>query len=50
MIPSAFRFSYNKGGKVDGMEMSKTTIFSDPSQPLVQMLKRGMLKPEQLMG
>ncbi|KAK3110986.1 hypothetical protein LTR53_014188 [Teratosphaeriaceae sp. CCFEE 6253] len=41
-------FSYVKGGK-DGVELARTEIYSDPSAALVQMLKRGMLTPEQLM-
>ncbi|KAK3075491.1 hypothetical protein LTR53_001108 [Teratosphaeriaceae sp. CCFEE 6253] len=47
-VPGAFKFSYVKGGK-DGVELARTEIYSDPSAALVQMLKRGMLTPEQLM-
>ncbi|KAK0342825.1 hypothetical protein LTR91_023173 [Friedmanniomyces endolithicus] len=48
VLSSAFKFAYIKGGK-DGVELASTEIFSDPSAAMVQMLKRGMLKPEQLM-
>ncbi|KAK4961937.1 hypothetical protein LTR10_002430 [Elasticomyces elasticus] len=49
VLPGAFKFSYVKGGD-DGVQLARTDIFSDPSTALVQMLKRGMLKPEQLMA
>ena len=45
---AAFRFTYHKGGK-DGVELAKTEIYGDPSAAVVQMLKRGMMKPEQLL-
>ncbi|KAK5685444.1 hypothetical protein LTS10_003522 [Elasticomyces elasticus] len=49
VLPGAFKFSYVKSGD-DGVQLARTEIFSDPSAALVQMLKRGMLKPEQLMA
>ena len=45
---AAFKFTYRKGGK-DGVELAKTEIYGDPSAALIQMLKRVMLKPEQLL-
>ena len=48
VTPSAFKFAYRKEGKE--IKLASTEIYSDPSAALVQMLKRGMLKPEQLMG
>ena len=51
-IPSAFKFRYVKddAAEHDGILMESTSIFSDPTSAVVEMLKRGMLKPEQLMG
>lgn len=45
--PSAFYFKYVKIGE-DGFELARTEIYGDPSAALIQMIKRGMLKPEQL--
>lgn len=45
--PGAFRFEYVKDG--EGVKLKRTEIFSDPSQALVYMLKRGMLKADDLM-
>lgn len=45
--PSAFYFKYVKVGE-DGFELARTEIYGDPSAALIQMIKRGMLKPEQL--
>ncbi|KAK3677021.1 hypothetical protein LTR78_003226 [Recurvomyces mirabilis] len=47
--PGAFYFDIVKAGG-DKLQLRRTNIFNDPSAALVQMLKRGMLKPEQLMG
>lgn len=41
--PSAFKFSYMKGGK-DGFQLERTEIYSGPSAVLDTMLKRGILK------
>ena len=49
VAPGAFHFDMVKAGG-DKLELRRTSIFTDPSAALVQMLKRGMLKPEQLMG
>lgn len=47
-IPAAFNFRYVKNGK-DGYKLSRTAIFNDPTAAMVGMLKRGMMKPEDLM-
>ena len=46
--PGAFYFKTIQDG--DDFKLVRTEIYSDPSKAMVQMLKRGMLKPEQLMG
>lgn len=46
MAPGAFHFSYWKTGS--GIELGRTEIFNDASPVIVQMIKRGMLKPEEL--
>nr|GFD60684.1 hypothetical protein [Tanacetum cinerariifolium] len=46
-MPAAFNFKYRKDG--DGIRMSQTEIAADPSATIVGMLKRGMMKPEDLM-
>lgn len=47
VTPGAFFFEYVKSGKNE-IKLARSEIFSDPSAALVAMLKRGMLKPEQL--
>ncbi|KXS98869.1 hypothetical protein AC578_10872 [Pseudocercospora eumusae] len=46
--PAAFKFAYRKTG--DGIKISETRIMADPSAAMVAMVKRGMVKPEQLFG
>ncbi|KAK4502982.1 hypothetical protein PRZ48_006409 [Zasmidium cellare] len=48
VTPGAFRFEYVKKG--DEIKLARTEIFSDPSQAMVLMLKRGMIKSEDLVG
>lgn len=48
MIPAAFDFRYVKDGK-NGYKLSRTAIYNDPTAAVVGMLKRGMMKPEDLM-
>jgi hypothetical protein len=46
--PAAFKFGYTK---VDGgIRLNRTEIMADSSKAVVMMLKRGMMKPEDLMG
>ena len=46
--PGAFQFRLAK--QDDGtLKVASTAIFADPTGPMVQMLKRGMMKPEDLM-
>jgi hypothetical protein len=47
-IPSAFDFRYVKQSD-GGIKLSRTAIFSDPTAAVVGMLKRGMMKPEDLL-
>lgn len=48
VTPAAFKFRYEKeGGEV---KLAETRIFDDPSQAIVTMLKRGMIKSEDLMN
>jgi len=51
-IPGMFRFSYMKveGAPHDGLKMRRNEVFSDSGPAIVEMLKRGMVKPEQLLG
>lgn len=44
--PAAFDFHYKKQG--DDFRISKLAIYADPSAAMVTMMKRGMLKPEDL--
>jgi hypothetical protein len=46
--PAAFAFRYENQGD-GGIRLSKTAIYGDPTAAMVGMLKRGMLKPEDLM-
>ncbi|OCK75302.1 hypothetical protein K432DRAFT_362330 [Lepidopterella palustris CBS 459.81] len=50
VMPSAFHFEYvkDKDG-VDGIKLAKTEIFSDPFPALRLMLKRGVIKPENIL-
>lgn len=48
VTPGAFKFDYVKEG--GSIKLVRTEIFSDPSQAMVYMLKRGMIKPEDLLG
>ncbi|KAF3038963.1 hypothetical protein E8E12_001185 [Didymella heteroderae] len=45
--PAAFNFRYRRDG--DSIRMCKTEVAADPSAAMVGMLKRGMMKPEDLM-
>ena len=36
--------------EANGVKLQKTEVYGDPRAAMVAMLKRGMLKPEQLMG
>ncbi|QDS74411.1 hypothetical protein FKW77_005829 [Venturia effusa] len=50
-IPAMFQFEYVKDASgPGGLKMKSNTNFSDPTPAVVEMLKRGMLKPVQLMG
>ena len=45
--PAAFNFAYRK---VDGgIRLAKTEIAADPTATVVEMLKRGMMKAEDLL-
>jgi hypothetical protein len=46
--PAAFRFGYVKGK--DGIRLDRTEIMADSAGAVVAMLKRGMMKPEDLLG
>jgi hypothetical protein len=46
--PAAFRFGYVKGE--DGIKLDRTEIMADSTAAVVTMLKRGMMKPEDLLG
>ncbi|KAF3037728.1 hypothetical protein E8E11_005283 [Didymella keratinophila] len=46
-MPGAFNFHYRKEG--GGIRVTKTEIAADPTAAVVGMLKRGMMKPEDLM-
>ncbi|KAF2629221.1 hypothetical protein BU25DRAFT_409129 [Macroventuria anomochaeta] len=45
--PAAFNFRYRKVG--DGIRLAKTEIAADRTAAVVGMLKRGMMKPEDLL-
>ncbi|KAJ9639319.1 hypothetical protein H2201_008311 [Coniosporium apollinis] len=51
IIPSAFHFEYVKddGAQHDGILLRRTEILADSGPAVVEMMKRGMLKPEELM-
>lgn len=49
VVPAAFRFSYTHNGSGEDIKLEKTEIFNDPSAAIVMMMKRGMLKPDDLM-
>jgi hypothetical protein len=46
--PAAFKFGYVKAD--GGIKLSRTEIMGDSSKAVVTMLKRGMMKPEDLMA
>ncbi|KAH7392327.1 hypothetical protein DE146DRAFT_790847 [Phaeosphaeria sp. MPI-PUGE-AT-0046c] len=48
VIPAAFHFRYVKDDE-HGYKLSRTAIYNDPTAAVVGMLKRGMMKPEDLM-
>lgn len=50
-IPSSFHFTYVKDpdARHDGIRLAKSVIYSDSFPAVKEMLKRGMMKPEQLM-
>jgi hypothetical protein len=45
---AAFSFQYVKQSD-GGIKLSKTAIYADPTASVVMMLKRGMMKPEDLL-
>jgi len=50
-MAAMFQFEYAKDKSgVDGIKMKSNRSFSDPTPAVVEMIKRGMLKPEQLLG
>ncbi|EMC94109.1 hypothetical protein BAUCODRAFT_36583 [Baudoinia panamericana UAMH 10762] len=50
VTPGAFRFDFTKSEHGhEGIALTRTEIYDDPTQAVVKMLQRGMLKPEQLM-
>ncbi len=51
MVPSSFHFEYVKSEKAKegGIVLKSTKIYSDTAPVMVQMLKRGLVKPEDLM-
>jgi hypothetical protein len=50
-VPSSFHFAYVKDSSgPEGIKLKRTQVFSDSAPVLVEMLKKGMLKPEQLLG
>lgn len=51
-VPSAFHFEYVKdpSGPAPGIKLKRSEVYGDSAPVVVEMLKRGMLKPEQLMG
>ena len=46
--PAAFNFRYVKQSD-GGIRLGKSVTFGDPTSAVVMMLKRGMMKPEDLM-
>lgn len=52
VVPSAFHFDYVKSDKAKhhGILLKKTRIFGDSGPVVVGLLKRGIIKPEQLMA
>lgn len=46
--PAAFKFHYVKQSD-GGIRLSETAIYADPTLAVVAMLKRGMMKPEDLL-
>jgi len=50
-MEAMFQFEYVKAADgIDGIKMKSTKAFSDSTPAVVEMLKRGMIKPEQLLG
>jgi hypothetical protein len=51
-LPGMFHFEYVKdsSAKHDGILLKSTKVYSDSGPAVVEMLKRGMVKPEQLLG
>lgn len=51
-LPGMFHFEYVKdsGAKHGGIAIKSTKVYSDSGPAVVEMLKRGMVKPEQLLG
>ncbi|OAL54577.1 hypothetical protein IQ07DRAFT_676616 [Pyrenochaeta sp. DS3sAY3a] len=45
--PAAFAFAYERQGD-GGIRLSKTAIYADPTAAVVEMMKRGMMKAEDL--
>lgn len=45
--PAAYSFHYVKQGD-GGIRLSKTAIYANPTAAMVTMMKRGMMKPEDL--
>ncbi len=51
-VPSAFHFFFVKdpSGSAGGIKMKRMEVYGDSMPVAAEMLKRGMMKPEQLMG
>lgn len=51
VVPSSFRFEYVKSAKAKegGIVLKSTKNYADTAPVLVQMLKRGLVRPEDLM-
>jgi hypothetical protein len=51
-VPSMFHFEYVKesSAKHGGILIKRTEIFGDSAPAVVEMMKRGMIKPDQLLA
>lgn len=51
-LPGMFHFKYvkDKSAKHDGIKMKMQKTYSDSGAAMIEMIKRGMVKPEQLLG
>ncbi|KAB8346053.1 hypothetical protein FH972_023105 [Carpinus fangiana] len=50
MTPAMFIFHFVKSSNKAGVALKSTRIFSDSGPAIVAMLKKGLIKPEQLLG